>query len=314
MKVIRGIENFEKFKNPVVTLGTYDGVHLGHQQLLNKMKKIAEDLDGKTMVITFWPHPRYVLKKDEDKLQLLTTLDDKALLLEHFGIDYLLILNFTKEFSRQNPNEFIKNLMVDTVDAKSIVIGYDHRFGKDRSGSNDFLKEESNNHGFDVHRVDEFNVNDISVSSTKIRQLMDNNQIEEANILLGYEFFIQGKVVKGLGLGKKLEFPTANVEVNDPNKHIPSDGIYVVQVEVEGKKYFGMLNSGYNPTIEGKGRSIEVHIFDFGKDIYGKNVRISFLHRLRDEMKFNNTGELTKQMYRDKEHSFEFLKTFKPAF
>lgn len=310
MKVIKGIENFNAIDKLVVTLGTYDGVHKGHQQILSKMKQTANGINGKTMVITFWPHPRYVLKKDDDKLHLLTTLDDKIFLLEKFGIDYLLVINFTLEFSKQDPNAFIKKLLVDKIGAHTIVIGYDHRFGKDRAGTYEFLVNKSKKHGFEVEKIDAFNLNNVAISSTKIRSLLDNKKIQEANKLLGYEFFIQGKVVKGLGLGKELEFPTANISVTDLNKHIPSDGIYVVRISIAGKEYHGMLNSGDNPTIEGKGRSIEVHIFDFNGNIYDQEIQVNFLCRLRDEMKFDNTEQLTRQMYLDKENSLKFLKNY----
>lgn len=311
MKVFRNIQEYREVKNPVVTIGTFDGVHLGHRQVLTQLKEIAISLNRETLVITFWPHPRQVLSPENDKPKLLNTLENKIKLFDDFGIENMLVIPFDKEFSSQKPDEFIEQLIVNRIDASAVVIGYDHRFGQNRSGSFSYLKEKASQHNYHVFEVSAFQVGGLSVSSTKIRSALKEGNVDKANEFLGYTYFIDGLVVRGIKLGSKLDFPTANIQLSDENMLLPKDGVYVVEVILSQGIFFGMLNNGINPSVPGKGRSIEVFIFDFEEDIYSQPIQVGFLKRLRDELFFTNLNDLKSQLQQDKIDTLNYLQQMK---
>ncbi|MBL6963342.1 MAG: bifunctional riboflavin kinase/FAD synthetase [Bacteroidetes bacterium] len=305
--MFRSIIEYREVNKPVVTIGTFDGVHLGHKQVLNQLKSVARQLKKETLVITFWPHPRQVLSKENDRPRLLNTLDIKIKLFRELGIDNLLIIPFDKEFSSQKPEQFIEQLIVSHIKASAVVIGYDHRFGKNRSGSFLFLKEKAAEFNYQVFEISAFQVGGLSVSSTKIRSALKEGKIQKANEYLGYAYSVEGIVVRGIKLGAKLKFPTANIQLSNEDILLPKDGVYVVEVILKDGRYFGMLNNGINPSIEGKGRSVEVYIFDFEEDIYNQHIQIAFHKRLRDELYFSNLNDLRSQMQQDKKDALKFI-------
>lgn len=311
MRIINKLDDCCKIHNAVVTIGTFDGVHLGHQHILNRVVSKAREIKGESLIITFWPHPRHVVKDNRPKLKLLNTLEEKFLLFEKSGIDNVLIIPFTKQFANQSPEVFINELVVKKIKAKHIVIGYDHRFGKDRSGSFSFLQQKSRQFGLDVEEIEAFKINGQAISSTLIRKLLVDGAIEQVKPFLGYGYFLQGKVIKGLGLGRKMGYPTANIDVDTDLKLLPKKGIYVCRLKVEDTSYFGMMNIGMNPTIEGKGWSLEVHAFGLKDKIYDKSVNLMFLKRLRDEKKFASIALLKEQMDLDKVESLKYIESIK---
>ena len=307
MKVYTNIEDFKSIPNPVVTTGTFDGVHLGHQKIISRLKEIAKTENGETVLLTFYPHPRMVLFPDDNELKMLNTQQEKIALLEQYGIDHLIIYPFTKEFSRLTSVEFVRNILVNTIQTKRLVIGYNHHFGRNREGSFEHLKEYGPLYGFDVEEIPAKDIDSIEISSTKIRNALLSGDVKTANNYLGHNFSITGKVVGGKKLGRTLGYPTANIDINDKYKIIPADGVYAVNVIHDGKIFEGMLNIGNNPTVEGKGRSIEVNIFNFDKEIYGDDATIIFIERLRDEVKFNGLEQLKEQLAKDKENAIQAL-------
>ncbi len=306
MKISNCIKEFTPVNNAVVTIGTFDGVHLGHRAIFDKMKEQAAEFDGETVVITFYPHPRIVLGLDSKHLKFINTQEKKINRIEDAGIDHLVIIPFTKEFACLTSDEFMQ-LILEKIRPKVIVIGHDHHFGKDREGSFELLKETGKKEGFDVIRVEAQYVNDVTVSSTKIRKFLEAGKVAAANAFLGYEYSITGKVVKGQSIGHDLGFPTANIEVADEYKLIAAVGVYACRVEYMGKPYKGMSNIGYRPTIDHGDLTIEVHIFEFDQQIYGEQITISFVDRLRDEKKFKNIDALKVQLAKDKEAALELL-------
>ncbi|UII20972.1 bifunctional riboflavin kinase/FAD synthetase [Fulvivirga ligni] len=309
MKIYHGIEDFKKLDYAVVTSGTFDGVHIGHQKILKRINEIAKANQGESVLITFWPHPRLVLYPDDTDLKLLNTFEEKAELLKKEGIDHLLRIPFTKEFSNLTSEEFIKKVLVDTIGTKKLVIGYDHRFGKNREGSFEHLKANSGTYGFEVEEISRQDIDNIGVSSTKIREALSEGNLEVSNALLGRPYSLNGRVVKGEKLGRMIGFPTANIEVDFRHKLIPADGAYAVQVKYAHNLYNGMLNIGYRPTVSGTRRTIEVNIFDFNQDIYGESILINFIGRIRNEMKFADIDALTHQLTQDKITAERILKT-----
>jgi riboflavin kinase/FMN adenylyltransferase len=307
VKVYTNIDDFIGVKNPIVTTGTFDGVHVGHQKIISRLKDVAKQEAGETVLLTFYPHPRMVLFPDDNELQLINTQAEKIELLEQYGIDHLIIYPFTKEFSRLSSVEFVRNILVNTIKTKRLVIGYNHHFGRNREGSFEHLKEYGPLYGFDVEEIPAKDIDSIEISSTKIRTALLAGDVTTANTYLGHEFSICGKVVEGKQLGRTIGYPTANIKLQDKYKIVPADGVYAVKVKHQGQLYGGMLNIGNNPTIEGKGRSIEVNIFNFNKDIYNQDATIYFIERLRDEVKFNGIDELTKQLALDKMNSEKVL-------
>lgn len=307
MKVYTNIEDFKDVKNPVVTTGTFDGVHLGHQKIISRLKEAAREQNGETVLLTFYPHPRMVLFPEDNELKLLNTQQEKIELLEKYGIDHLIIYPFTKEFSRLTSVEFVRNILVNKIKTKRLIIGYNHHFGRNREGSFEHLKEFGPLYGFEVEEIPAKDIEHIEISSTKIRKALQTGDIKSANAFLGHIYSLTGKVSEGLKLGRTIGYPTANIIVEDKYKLIPADGVYAVKIMFKGSLFNGMLSIGNNPTVAGKGRSIEVNIFDFDKDIYGQEVTIYFVERLRDEVKFNNLEELKVQLLNDKEESTRLL-------
>lgn len=307
MKVYTNIEDFKDVKNPIVTTGTFDGVHLGHQKIISRLKDVAQKHQGETVLLTFYPHPRMVLFPDDNELKLLNTQQEKIQLLEKYGVDHLIIYPFTKEFSRLTSVEFVRNILVNQIHTKRLIIGYNHHFGRNREGSFEHLKEFGPIYGFDVEEIPAKDIDNIEVSSTKIRKALLAGDVEIASSYLGHPYSVSGKVVKGFEKGRIIGYPTANIVVEDKYKLIPADGVYAVKAEVRGKLYGGMLNIGNNPTIEGKGRSIEVNIFDFNDTIYGEDATIYFIKRLRDELKFAGLDELKNALAIDKQNALKIL-------
>src|SRR6218665_305538 len=307
MKVYNSISDFKNVKNPVVTTGTFDGVHVGHQKIISRLKDVAKEENGETVLLTFYPHPRMVLFPDDNDLKLINTQQEKIELLEQYGIDHLIIYPFTKEFSRLTSVEFVRDILVNTMKTKRLVIGYNHHFGRNREGSFEHLKEYGPLYGFDVEEIPAKDIDHIEISSTKIRNALQTGDITTARNYLGHEFSLTGKVVDGKKLGRTIGYPTANISVEDKYKLIPADGIYTVRVKHDDQMYGGMLSIGNNPTVNGQSRTIEVNIFDFDKEIYGDNATIYFIERLRDEVKFNGLEELTAALALDKENSLRIL-------
>jgi riboflavin kinase/FMN adenylyltransferase len=305
MKVYQGLEQFKPVKNAVVTQGTFDGVHSGHRQILKKLKELARQIDGETVLLTFFPHPRTVLYPGEEEVKQLTTLDEKIALLSEMKIGHLVVLPFTHEFSQMTSLQFIKDVLVDSIGTKQLVIGYDHRFGKNREGTFEHLKEFAGLYGFEVQEIPEKDIDDVAISSTRIRNALNEGDVATANKYLESYYSLSGKVERGKQLGRQLGFPTANIKVADESKLVPADGVYAVNVTVDEMPYKGMMNIGFRPTVDGLNHALEVHIFDFENDIYDKTVKISFIHRIRDEMKFGGIEDLKNQLQIDK---FEALK------
>ena len=296
-------EELSKFNipdNPVVTIGTFDGVHLGHQKILERVCNIAETTNGTSVIITFWPHPRLVLYPKETDLKLLSTFKEKAKVLQDFGIDHLIKIPFTESFAKLTSQEFIVKILVKAVGTKKLVIGYDHRFGKDREGGFQHLVDNANNYGFEVEEIPRQEVANIGISSSKIRKALFEGEIESANEFLGRPYNISGQVITGDQIGRDMGFPTANILVNDQFKLIPSVGIYAVKVEISGEAFKGMLYIGSRPTLNRSRQSIEVNIFDFHKNIYDEKIDIFFYSQLRKDAKFKNLDQLKAQLEKDK--------------
>jgi len=308
VKLYTSLDQF-RAKKPVVTIGTFDGVHLGHQKVIFRLQKIAEKHNGETVIFTFHAHPRLVTSPNENSLRLLTTLNEKINLFEKYGIDHLIIYPFDKDFSELSYSEFVEKILVEKIGTHCLVIGHDHKFGKNREGGFDYLKNCADKFKFEIELLDVLLVEEDSVSSTKIRNALQNGDIEKANHYLGYQFTLHGKVVEGKQLGRKLGFPTANIEASDKYKIIPGYGVYAVKVELNGVDYNGMLNIGTRPTFNNNAdnRSIEVNIFDFEEDIYGNEITLSFVGKIRDEKKFDNIDFLVNQLVKDKTTALSIL-------
>ncbi|HCS20002.1 MAG TPA: riboflavin biosynthesis protein RibF [Bacteroidetes bacterium] len=300
MKVYHSLEEFLPLKHAVVTQGTFDGVHLGHQKILTQLKAIAELEGGETVLLTFFPHPRMVLQPDDNSLKLLETIDEKISHLEAIGIDHLLILPFTKEFSRLSAEEFVRDILIAGIGTKVLVVGYDHRFGKNREGSFQELQELATVYDFRVEEITAEDINAVTISSTKIRHALLAGDLSMANLYLGYPYRVQGTVVHGHKRGKGLGFPTANIQLGAAYKLIPGDGVYAVVVIIRGKKFKGMANIGSQPTFSERDHAFEVHIFDFTQEIYSEAIEVIFHQRLRDELRFDSVDALRSQLEKDK--------------
>lgn len=309
MKIYHSPDDFTRLSNAVVTSGTFDGVHVGHQKILHRLKEIASQNSGETVVITFWPHPQMVLHPENSSLKLLNTFEEKAELLKEQGIQHLLRIAFTKEFSYLSSLDFIQKILVQTIGTKKLVIGYDHRFGHNREGSFDQLKINAPTYGFDVEEIPRQDVDHIGVSSSKIRHALETADITTATHLLGKPYSLSGQVVKGDKLGRVLGYPTANIDLESHYKLIPADGIYAVTVKYEHRIYKGMLYIGPRPTVNGTKRVIEVNIFDFEKEIYGDSLTLYFHQLLRGDKKFSDLEELKQQLSLDKIESQKILQT-----
>lgn len=308
MKIHEGYNDI-RINTPVVTLGIFDGVHLGHRKLLNYLVTHAREVQGESAVITFHPHPRIVLEKGGEDLVFLSTMDEKKMLLEICGIDHLVIIEFTKELSRMKAYDFVRKILVEKIDTRHLVVGYDHHFGHRGEGNYNTIKDCAVSMGFNVEKVSGLKASGEEISSSMIRNALIAGKLSKANKWLGYDYFLRGLVVEGKKIGRKIGFPTANIKPLDRNKLIPGNGVYAVNIHFDKMEFLGMLSIGNNPTINKKGgaRSIEVNIFDFEEDIYEKGIEIVFRYRLRDEKKFSNTEELSRQMKSDKDNVIGLL-------
>ena len=311
MNIYHSIEDFNPVSNAVVTSGTFDGVHLGHQKIIHRLNEIAARVGGSSVVITYWPHPRLVLFPDDTSLKLLNTFEEKAILLRRAGVQHLLRIPFTKEFSSISSLEFIQKILVEKIGTKKLVIGYDHRFGKNREGSFNELKENGPGFGFEVEEIPRQEVDEITISSSAIRRHLAMGEIRQANQLLGRAYGISGRVVNGEKLGRVLGFPTANIDTDSGHKLIPSEGIYAVRINYGGDIFDGMLYIGKRPTLGGTRQTIEVNIFDFNKSIYGESLTIHLIEQIRGDSTFSDLEALRLQMITDKQHTLEVLRNNK---
>ncbi|HWZ03688.1 MAG TPA: bifunctional riboflavin kinase/FAD synthetase [Mucilaginibacter sp.] len=300
MKIYHHIDEFVPLNNAVVTIGTFDGVHLGHRKIIAGIKELAESTGGETVLLTFFPHPRMILHPEDESIKLINTMAEKAELLEALGIDHLIITPFSRDFSNQTAEEYIRDVLVNKIGTKKIVIGYDHRFGKDREGGLKDLLRLGPVYGFDVVEIPEQDINEVAVSSTRVRSALKEGNIELANTCLGYPFYITGTVVRGDQLGRQIGYPTANIVISETYKLIPSHGIFAARVKIDGKVYDGMAYIGSRPTINGLTRNIEVNIFDFDQDIYNRRIQMQFLNFVRDDLKFDSLDALKVQIAKDK--------------
>ncbi len=300
MNIYQNIDDFKGAGFGIITVGTFDGLHIGHQKIIRRMVELAEEHNGETVVVTFFPHPRLVLDEASHNLKFVTTENKKYELLETLGIDHLIIHPFTKEFAITPAEVFIRDFLVDKLHVKLLVVGYDHHFGRNREGNFDHLFKQGIHYGFTVEEIEAQYVDDIPVSSTQVRNALAEGNLRLANRMLGYEYSITGKVVEGNKIGRSIGYPTANIEVEDKYKLIAKEGVYACKVEIDEKLFKGMGNIGTRPTVARHDFTTEVHVFDFDKDIYGKTITIYFIDRIRDERKFENMDKLKEQLGKDK--------------
>ncbi|MBO0931193.1 bifunctional riboflavin kinase/FAD synthetase [Fibrella aquatilis] len=304
MIVHRGIDSLTPLPYAVVTSGTFDGVHLGHQKILQRLNEVARSqAGGQSVVMTYWPHPRTVVSNDSQDLRLLSTLEEKIDLLEQAGVDHLVVIPFTRSFSQLTSEEFIRQILIDALGTKKLVIGYDHRFGRDREGGFDYIQAHQADYGFEVEEIPRQDLEAVAISSSKIRAALSEGNIDAATRFLGREYSLTGTIVKGRQLGRTIGFPTANMQVDDAVKLIPANGVYAVDVEQGGQTYGGMLNIGFRPTVAGEHQTIETYIFDFDKDIYGEHMTLRFRGFLRSEQKFNGLPALMEQLHLDEQRA-----------
>ncbi len=309
MEITHSIFDFTPTQKTFVTIGTFDGVHIGHQKIIKKLVEDAKSANMKSVLLTFFPHPRMVLQK-EVSIQLINTIKERTKYLEKLGLDYLIIHPFSKEFSRLTALDFVRDILVNQLNTSKLIIGYDHHFGKNREGNIEQLTEYSHLYDFDVEEIPAQDINDVSVSSTKIRKALLSGKLKTANKYLGYNFPLAGKVVNGKQLGGKIGFPTANIAIQENYKLIPKTGVYVVKSKINNELFFGMMNIGNRPTVDGKDQTIEVHFFDFNQNIYDQEISVNLLYFVRDEQKFESINDLKNQLKTDKETSINFLKSY----
>jgi riboflavin kinase/FMN adenylyltransferase len=312
VKIHRDLNNFYA-QNPVLTVGTFDGVHLGHRKIISRLHDLAKAINGESVIFTFDPHPRKIVAPAETNLRLLTTLDEKIELFEQSGIDHLIIYPFTPEFAQLTYEEFVEQILVGKIHTKSLVVGYDHKFGKGRQGDFEFLKNCADRLGFQIEKLDVLLMNESNISSTKIREAIQIGDFDTANAYLGYPFALHGTVVEGQKLGRLIQFPTANIEASDPDKIIPGYGVYAVQAKVQDKTYLGMLNIGSRPTVNHNAdhRTVEVNLFDFDSDIYGEHLELIFFRKLREEQKFDSLDALKVQLAKDRVDTVAYFQTIR---
>ncbi|ARV15723.1 bifunctional riboflavin kinase/FAD synthetase [Polaribacter sp. SA4-12] len=308
MNTIHNISNFSTTEKTYVTIGTFDGVHFGHQQIIEKLVLEAKKANRKSVLLTFFPHPRMVLQKD-NSLELINTIEERAELLKKTGLDYLIIHPFSKEFSRMTALEFVRDILVNQLNISKLIIGYDHHFGKNREGNIVQLTEYSHLYDFTVEEIPAQDIDDVSVSSTKVRRALAEGNIETANNYLGYNFMLTGSVVNGKQLGGTIGYPTANIDVKESYKLIPKTGVYVVKSTIDKKEVFGIMNIGNRPTVDGSYQTIEVHFLDFNGDLYNQNLTIELLYFLRDEEKFSSIETLIVQIKKDEQTARDFIKS-----
>ena len=308
MKIYNHLSDFNRLNNAAVTIGTFDGVHFGHQKIIRRLCELAKANGGESVILTFFPHPRLIIDPENQDLKMLNTIEEKARILEELGVDHLIITPFTRDFSNLSPQEYIENILVGQLGMKQIIVGYDHRFGKDRQGGMQELQQYAAALDYSIEEIPEQDVNDVAVSSTKIRTAILEGNVALAAEYLGYYFSLYGRVIKGDKIGRTIGFPTANIFVEESYKIIPSDGIYAVTVAMNGTEYRGMAYIGQRPTINGMTRNIEVNIFDFDQEIYGQYITMYFQEFLRHDVKFTGLEALKIQLQQDKEDTLEFFK------
>lgn len=307
MNIFHSIAEFQKIKGAVVTTGTFDGVHIGHRKIIARLNEIAQKIKGESVLLTFHPHPRMVLFPDDHGLELITSMDEKIALLEEAGIQNLIIHPFTREFSRTTSIDFVREILVEQLGTEVLVIGYDHHFGRNREGRFEHLKEYGPLYGFKVEEISVQDVEDVAVSSTKIRKALSDGDVATAEKYLAHPFQLDGTVIHGDKLGRELGFPTANIQVDDATKIIPANGVYAVNVFLDNEKFKGMLNIGKRPTVNGNERRIEVNIFDFDREVYGEKIRLHLKDRIRDERKFDNVDQLKNRLEIDRNQALKLL-------
>ncbi len=290
----------------VVTIGTFDGVHVGHKKIIDRLVENAKKNDLESVILTFFPHPRIVLQQDSD-IKLITTLEERIQILEETGLSSLVIHPFTKEFSRLSAEDYVTQMLVENLNVRHVIIGYDHRFGRNRNSDITDLALYGQKQNFTVEEISKQDVEDVAVSSTKIREALKEGDIVKANTYLGYEFMLTGTVIQGKKLGRKLSYPTANLYIEEPYKIIPKNGVYVVKSQIDTKTYYGMMNIGTNPTVNGTQQSIETHFFDASFNLYDKKIQIRILNRIRDEKKFDSLEQLQNAMQQDEDFSRDFI-------
>jgi riboflavin kinase/FMN adenylyltransferase len=307
MKIYNQLSEFKKLDNAVATIGTFDGVHFGHQKIIRRLCELAKSTGGESVILTFFPHPRMIIDPENQELKMINTIEEKAEILAGLGVDHLIITPFTRDFSNLSPADYILNILVQTIGIKQLIVGYDHRFGKDRQGGTKELLAYSRIYGYEIEEIGEQDINDVAVSSTKIRTSLLNGNVALAAQYLGYHFSLYGPVIKGDKIGRTIGFPTANIFIEQPYKLIPSDGIYAVTVEMDNQLYKGMAYIGQRPTINGMTRNIEVNIFDFNQEIYGQYIKMRFLEFLRHDVKFTGLEALKVQLQKDKESTLAYF-------
>jgi riboflavin kinase/FMN adenylyltransferase len=302
MRIHKGLHNLPKFNNAVLTIGTYDGVHFGHQQIIKRLNDIANEIDGESVLLTFDPHPRLILHPEDDTLKLISTIDEKEELLSSFDLNHLVIAEFSKDFASMEAQEYVEKILINNFHPKKIVIGYDHQFGKDRKGDINLLRALSSAYNYEVEEISAQTLDEIKVSSTKVRNYLLEGKITEANLLLAHPFTIKGKVVHGDKIGRVLGFPTANIDISHPHKLIPASGVYAVKIKIDNTFYKGALSIGYRETVFDNSKlTIEVFILDFDGDLYNKHLDIIFVDFLRPQIKYDNWDLLKIQIEKDVE-------------
>lgn len=307
MNVFPSISEFNSTKKTIVTIGTFDGVHIGHQKIIEKLIQETKKADCESLILTFFPHPRMVLN-GSSSIKLLNTINEKSSLLEKMGLDNLVVHPFDKKFSNLSAEEFVKTILVDSFNIKKIIIGYDHRFGNNRAANIDDLISFGKKYDFEVEQISAQEIDSVSVSSTKIRDAITDGNMIVANEFLGYDYILSGKIIIGKQLGRTIGFPTANIKIEENYKLIPKNGVYIVKSHLQEKTVFGIMNIGLNPTVNGEDLSIEVHFLDFDADLYNKNITVSVIARIRDEQKFTSIDLLKAQIQEDKNYAISFIK------
>lgn len=306
MKIFSSISEFNSTKKTIVTIGTFDGVHIGHQKIIEKLIQESKSSDSESLILTFFPHPRMVLH-ETSSIKLLNTINEKSSLLEKMGLDNLVIHPFDKEFSNLSAEEFVKTILVDLFNVQKIIIGYDHRFGKNRAANIENLIAFGEKYGFEVEQISAQEIDSVSVSSTRIRVAITNGNMAVANEFLGYDYLLSGKIIQGKQLGRTIGFPTANLKIKENYKLIPKIGVYIVKSILQEKTVFGIMNIGLNPTVNGEDLSIEVHFLDFDSDIYDTEITVSVIERIRDEQKFTSIDILKSQIQKDKNFAISYI-------
>ena len=310
MQVHYGFESYKNIKNPIVTVGTFDGVHFGHQKIIQRLQKIAKKNNGESVLLTFDPHPRKILLNDQG-LKLIHTINEKINILENLGLDHLVIYPFTLEFSKFSAKRYIDELLIQKLGTHTLVIGYDHHFGNDREGNIDLLKKYEKSNPFYLEEIKAHEIEEIKISSTKVRSAIEKGNIHLVNDYCGHFYEFSGEVVRGNGIGKTIGTPTANIKLNSNEKIIPLDGVYAVVCQIKDANYKGIMNIGFKPTVdEGQKRTVEIHLFDYEKDIYGQDLRTKVIERIRDEVKFNSLKDLKSQILKDNEKAKKILESF----